>query len=262
MLRATNRPHLARIARTMLPTRFPTLVLLPGMDGTGRLFEPLLKTLGPDVPVQVLDYPANLPLDYPALQERVWEQLPKDRPFVLLGESFSGPVAVALAARKPPGLLGLVLCASFVHNPRPALSPLMGLLKLVSLHHLPSWPMAALLLGRFSTPGLRTALAGAIAQVASSVLRARLLAVRDVDCSAALAASQLPLMYLRARQDRLVPATAAALVLQLRPDTQVIEIDGPHCLLQAAPAEAAQHLRHFIRALPGLQYQEPALVHR
>ena len=227
----------------------PTLVLLPGMDGTGTLFDPLRQALDPSLPVQVLDYPADQVLGYSALVERVWQQLPTDRPFVLLGESFSGPVAVSLAARRPAGLLGLVLCCSFVRNPRPALAPLAPLLRLMPVQRLPFWPMDALLLGGFSTPSLRQALAAAIAQVAPPVLQARLQEVIAVDASRALSETSVPLLYLRASRDRLVPASAAALVRQLRPDARLVDIHGPHCLLQAAPQEAGAPLQAFIQAL-------------
>ncbi|MGQ0798894.1 MAG: serine aminopeptidase domain-containing protein [Pseudomarimonas sp.] len=43
--------------------------------------------------------------------------LPRSEPYFLLGESFGGPLAIALAARQPRGLLGLVLCASFARYP-------------------------------------------------------------------------------------------------------------------------------------------------
>ncbi len=231
------------------PTPLPILVLLPGMDGTGRLFEPLLHALPPNVAVQVLRYPTDQVLDYPALVERVWQQLPLDRPFVLLGESFSGPVAVSIAARRPSALLGLVLCSSFVRNPRSALAPLSPLLKLLPLRHLPFWPMDALLLGGFSTASLRRALAAAIAQVTPQVLRARLQSVIAVDASQALVSTDVPLLYLQARHDRLVPASASILIRQLRKDARLVAIDGPHCLLQAAPTEAAVHLQRFMHEL-------------
>lgn len=231
------------------PTVLPTLVLLPGMDGTGTLFEPLRLALDLSLPVQVLDYPADQVLDYAALVQRVWQQLPTDRPFVLLGESFSGPVAVSIAARRPARLQGLVLCCSFVRNPRPALAPLAPLFGLLPMGRLPFWPMDALLLGGFSTPSLRQALAAAIAQVAPPVLQARLQEVIAVDASRALSETSVPVLYLRASRDRLVPASAAALVRQLRPDARLVEIDGPHCLLQASPREAAAQLQAFIQAL-------------
>src|SRR5690349_15943355 len=70
-----------------------------------------------------LNYPADEPLDYEQLLPQVLAALPSDRPFVLLGESFSGPLAVMAAATRPVGLLGVILCATFVRNPlwlRPA----------------------------------------------------------------------------------------------------------------------------------------------
>lgn len=231
------------------PTDPPTLVLLPGMDGTGTLFEPLLLALGQHWPVQVLHYPGDQPLGYPALVERVMAQLPTNRRFILLGESFSGPVAVSVAARNPEGLMGLVLCSSFVRNPRPRLAPLQPLLKVLPVQRLPFWPMDALLLGGFSTPALRQALAAAIAQVAPQVLQARLQAVITVDVRQALAATRVPLLYLRARQDRLVPPSASALVRQLRSDARLVEIEAPHCLLQASPAAAAAQLQQFLNDL-------------
>ena len=42
----------------------PTLVLLPGMDGSGTLFEPFLRALPPDLPVKVLRYPGQDALSY------------------------------------------------------------------------------------------------------------------------------------------------------------------------------------------------------
>jgi hypothetical protein len=42
------------------------------------------------------------PLDCAAREEFTRGRLPWDRPYVILGESFSGPIAVALAAAPPP----------------------------------------------------------------------------------------------------------------------------------------------------------------
>ena len=87
----------------------PTLVVLPGLDGTGLLTTPLLDALtARGVPAQVLRYPQEGPQDYATLAARVRLQLP-ETPFVLLGESFAGPLAVLLAAQTPPALRGVVL---------------------------------------------------------------------------------------------------------------------------------------------------------
>jgi hypothetical protein len=83
----------------MADTRAPALVLFPGMDGTGLMLEPLLPFLDGIEP-QVVRYPAEL-TSYPDCQAFARTRLPRDRPFLLLGESFSGPIALALVAERP-----------------------------------------------------------------------------------------------------------------------------------------------------------------
>ena len=75
-----------------------TLVLLPGMDGTGELFAPLLNALNPGLRTTVVSY-ADRPATYAEHESVALAELPKDRPFAILGESFSGPIAVTIAAQ-------------------------------------------------------------------------------------------------------------------------------------------------------------------
>ena len=85
------------------------LVLLPGLDGTGKLFSEILKALEGRVATLIVDYPKDVSLGYDELEvlKVRCAALPDDRPFVLLGESFSGPLAIRIAAHPPPGLCGL-----------------------------------------------------------------------------------------------------------------------------------------------------------
>ena len=59
------------------------LVLLPGMDGTGILFLPLLQGLTPFVEIPIVSYPVDKHLHYPQLCELVEQQLPTNEPFAL-----------------------------------------------------------------------------------------------------------------------------------------------------------------------------------
>src|ERR1700677_2682366 len=93
------------------------LVLLPGLDGTGIQFRPLLPHLPKEIRPIVLSYPPDQALGYADLLPRVLSALPKDVPFVLLGESFSGPLAIMAAATRPSGLVVLILCATYIRNP-------------------------------------------------------------------------------------------------------------------------------------------------
>lgn len=99
------------------------LVLLPGLDGTGRLFVDFVAALGAEVEVTVASYPTDTPLGYAELTAVARSFLPPDQPFFLLAESFSGPIAISIAQSSPPGLLGVALCCSFARNPLPVLAP-------------------------------------------------------------------------------------------------------------------------------------------
>jgi pimeloyl-ACP methyl ester carboxylesterase len=226
-----------------------TIVLLPGMDGTGSLFEPFISALGGEFRVQVVRYPTVGALGYDALEEHARGVLPTSGPFVLLGESFSGPIAVSIAASRPPGLIGLILCATFVRNPLPFLRPLRFLAGALPVKLAPLAVLSAALLGSFATPQLRAALAAAMSQVSSQALGARLRAVLSVDASVKLQAVDVPLLYLQARHDRLVPRSALAHIQRLFPATQVAQVNAPHFLLQAAPQDAATVVGAFARSL-------------
>ena len=224
-----------------------TLVLLPGMDGTGTLFEPFIAALGSEFRVEVVRYPLAEPLGYAELEAFARAALPTEGPFVILGESFSGPIAVSLAASCSSQLKGLVLCCTFVRNPRPLFSGLQPLVRMLPVAMVPVGVLSHMLLGTFTTAALRLALAQAIARVTPAAFRARLQAVLSVNVSAKLSALTVPALYLRASRDRVVPRAASKLVSQLNPRARVVEVEGPHFLLQAAPSEAARVVGAFVR---------------
>src|SRR5262245_45200473 len=164
----------------------PTLVLLPGMDGTGALFSGFRAALDRRVETIVVSYPPNRDIGYAGLEALACSQLPHDRPFVLLGESFSGPIAISIAAARPPGLCGLILVCSSARNPRPLLAPLRPLLRFLPIRGVPIGLLAWPALGRFATQRLRGQIGRVLAQVPSPVIRTRLRAVLECDVSALL----------------------------------------------------------------------------
>lgn len=226
-----------------------TLVLLPGMDGTGTLFDPLVNVLSGNASLKVVAYPPVAPAGYGVLQDFAEAALPADESIILLGESFSGPIAISLAAKHPDRIKGVVLCCTFVRSPHPYLAPLNFLAAWAPIKQLSLAFACAALLGRYATPELRRALGAALAMVSGAAIRARLKAVLSVDVSADLARVTAPILYLRATGDRLIPKHASQLIKHLQPSTQIIEIEGPHCLLQAAPTAAAQAIHQFMHVV-------------
>lgn len=224
------------------------LVLLPGMDGIGIRHGPFIAALSGACPVLPLAYPPDPKLGYRELERFVLERLPQEAPFVLLGESFSGPLAAMVAAAAPPGLVGLVLSASFVRNPRPATSLLRWLLA-APLPHPPLWAIEWLLFGGSGDPALRAEVKSVMARVPSAVFRARLRQVMDTDASDQLRRTTVPLLYLRATRDWLVPESAARAIATIRPDARIVDIPAPHLLLQTAPDAAARAVAEFLGEL-------------
>lgn len=224
------------------------LVLLPGMDGTGELFAPALPFLEPDFDCTVVSY-ADRRATYAQHIEVARRELPKDRPFMVLGESFSGPVAISIAANAPPNLVGLILCASFVTCPSRLLRLFRPLTVFASPKLLPVSIAQRALLAKYSTPALRSALERALSHVSSGTLAARLRAMSELDEREGLHNVTLPVLYLRARADRLVPDSAGDEILALAQNAELATIDGPHMLLQARPTECAAHVREFERRI-------------
>ena len=223
------------------------LVLLPGMDGTGLMFEPFLPAVA-GFEVRVVRYPPELAA-YPDCVAFARAALPADRPFLLLGESFSGPVAIALAAERPAGLGALVLCSTFAKNPRPGWARLAPLLRVLPPLPLPPALLRRLLLGRRAPEALRRLVDAMLPRFPAATLKARLLAVGAVDHTPLLARIQVPVLALCARGDRLVPPAAAAWLKAHLPALELVRLDGPHWLLQTRPEAAAQAIRAFLARL-------------
>ncbi len=204
------------------------LVLLPGMDGTGALFECLIPHLTPGISVQVVTYPTTDRLGYEDLAQFVLRQLPPP-PYVLLGESFSGPIAIRIAAERQPA--ALVLVCSFVRAPwslRLA-KPLIGLMP-APTRFMPV--LRLVLMGKYGTPELRNTLTRSLLAVEPDVLRLRAAEALSADMRGHLERVACPVLYLQAAQDRLIPTSCAEEVLRIRPSAVIARLAGPHFLLQ------------------------------
>jgi len=213
------------------------------MDGTGQLFAPFAAALNGAVETRIVSYPPSV-ADYNTLTAFASKALPTDGEYILLGESFSGPIATMLAASRPPGLVGLILCATFVGPPRPALSHLRPLLDL-----LPALPppikVLSWLLCNEAARSQEELLRAAVASIPPTTLQRRLSEVLKVDARDALNAVAVPILYLRAKHDRVVPPSASERIRQTRPDVTIVDISAPHFLLQTAPQTAAEAVSRF-----------------
>jgi pimeloyl-ACP methyl ester carboxylesterase len=225
------------------------LVILPGMDGAAAPRADFAAALGPGIEPRVVSYPPDPALEYAELEALVRASVPTDRPFVLLGESFSGPIAISIAASRPPHLVGVILCVTFASNPLPVLGAMPWLLPLLPFGLAPMRVISAFLLGRFATAPLSQALRATFDEVSRLTFKARLGVVAHADMRPALANVRVPVLYLRATEDRLVPRRCADAIARLATQTRIVDIEAPHMLLQVAPDTAAAAVRAFVQTL-------------
>jgi pimeloyl-ACP methyl ester carboxylesterase len=227
------------------------LVLMPGLDGTGDLFGPLVEALGGEPKATILRYPRDHALGYEELLPTVLDALPKRDPFVLVAESFSGPLALMAAARKPRGLVGVALVATFVSSPLwwagAWASPLVR--PFAFRRTMPALVLRRALADRSAPDALIAAVIAATASVRPEVMAARVRAVLTVDAREALASCDVPLVYLRGSRDRLVGRRASEAMLTLRPDLEIVDVDAPHLVLQTQPVACARTLALYCRKL-------------
>jgi len=216
------------------------------MDGTGVLFEDFAVAAKNEFNPVIVSYPNDPSLGYSELEAIACAALPHDQPFLVLGESFSGPIAVSIAASNPPGLLGLILCCTFARNPHPLLPMVTALLKPLPAFRVPFFIQHRNLFGRFDSPRLRAQLREVRKVVSAGTLNSRLDAVAHVDVSERLRRVALPALYLRAKHDRVVSRASGDYIRKIQPDVEVAEFDAPHLLLQTVPQAALASIREFV----------------
>lgn len=163
-----------------------------------------------------------------------------ERPTILVAESFSGPLAIRLAARTTQ-VRGLLMVASFARAPRLArLSAALprALLRAGLALPAPRWAVESAMLAGADTELVSLA-ASTIASVPADTRARRLAAVAGVDDRETLASLRIPVLWARATRDRLVERAHADEARTLGASVEVRDVEGPHLLAQAQPADIA-----------------------
>jgi pimeloyl-ACP methyl ester carboxylesterase len=221
------------------------------MDGTGELFADFIKALPDSFETASVRYPTDICLSYAGLMTFVRSVTDASRPFVLIAESFSTPLAIQFAATNPQNLKGLVLCAGFASSPVRGWFRFLGSLFSPFLFRvkLTEFAVKRWLVGPNASPALLSAVKAAISSVKPNVLSARLCAILDCDARTELTQVTVPILYLQANQDRLIPVSCFDEIRRINPQTSVTKISGPHLLFQREPQKTAEVVARFIQQL-------------
>lgn len=221
------------------------IVLLPGLDGTGLLFEPFLAEVPSDVEVSVIAYPQDLS-SVEDLSEYVLSQLVE--PCLLVAESYSGPIALAVAKKRADLVVGLVLCATFVSSPNSIVLTMCALIpaRLMKMSGAIRPLVNFVCFGGAASKELLTKFASILKGLRAETIKKRLKVLAGLE--GAMVSIHVPVLILRAKHDLLVlPKASRALTLTV--PAKVIEIDGPHFLMQVKPQLCWREIEAFRTAM-------------
>jgi len=219
------------------------LILMPGLNGTCGLFEKFIAQISNKFNVIALSYPIDKKMNYEELASFVRSQIAHiEGPKYLVGESFSGPIALLLLSLGIKEIEGLVLVASFIYPPKPR-----------GFKYVP-WELCLgtkiILQQMFEFIGPKRAclfldILNEIRIVSNSVLAARIRLILSVDVSAALKNVTIPILYLRAEMDVLVPISSFHKIKKLK-SIELKTFPTHHFILQALPKESWLEIKDFI----------------
>ncbi len=218
-----------------------TIVLLPGLNGTEALFQPLVDTAPIRFKILTIAFPSQENYSYQQLTEYVLEKISHlNGDFILLGESYSGPLALFVAQTKPHNLKSVILSASFVTAPNIKIARFLPwaigfrLVKILCSLLCSDKPKSVI--------GL---VFNELKKLEPKIFAARIQAIFAVDAQTALKECPAPIMYFLGKKDFTVPRKNLNRILSIRSDVKVVEFNTDHFLLQSAPVEAWAAIEEF-----------------
>jgi len=222
-----------------------TIVLLPGLNGTEGLFKAFIEANTSGFDVLTISYPTHKELSYKSLTSFVLSKLDSiNNSYILMGESFSGPLSIFISHQKPSGLIATILVATFVTAPNFKVGRFLpwniGFKLIQPLYSL------RLMFSKTHNASFIKSISTELQKVSPNVLAGRIQSIFAVDAQSQLKDCKLPMMYFRGKNDFIVPRKNLDKMLSIKPDIKVVEFDTQHFLLQSAPKEAWQAITTFV----------------
>lgn len=225
----------------------PTLVLLPGLDGTDVFFRPLLAALPDWIEPVVVQFPTVGANDYQTLLRFVRLMLADRSSYYVLAWSFAGPLALMLAAAEPNNVRGVVLVSTFVRPPRrifaqlrwAAVPPAVWVIRVCK--RLPAW------LFRSPDDPLRRDKTETWNRVGAGMIASRIRALLSVDARESLRVCPCPILCLAGSADGIVPRRNVEEIIGVKPSASVCLLEGDHFVIYTNPRATAEAVVDFIK---------------
>jgi pimeloyl-[acyl-carrier protein] methyl ester esterase len=209
------------------------VVLLPGLHGSRALFSSFVAL----APAWATCLPLALPTvggqTFDEISDVIFPELKSLEGFVLLGESFSGPIAARLSARLGQKVALLVLC-----NPVVEMSvrvPEGILASIAASAWMPAWGASMALSG--GDMSIARAALDEVRALPKGILAQRLSAVYSATEEELASNLSSPLLTILGTNDNLVSLSRSRAFFSRIKESTIAEIEGPHLIVQTRPAE-------------------------
>lgn len=227
------------------------IVLLPGLDGTGRLFAPLLACTDDPASFLVVHY-QDVPADLNQLAEQAEAVIPQGEAVILIAESFSSLVALRLLERGKLQIAGILFFAGFARAPCPLLLNLARFVPASLIKIFSTNPLLVRLF--FLTNKMPLSVFDLYLDVVRSippeVLKDRIRLLYEAKNLPSIKAD-IPFGQLRVRGDLLVSKRSTTDLRTLNPALFIWEVEGTHFFLQTNPEKSLQIIREFCQRATG-----------
>ena len=212
---------------------FLKIILLPGLDGTGYLFDPFLDCALNRHETTVLPLVQDRVLSS-SEQAKYIANLIGTEPCVLRAESYSGLIAYELVQKYTTSVRHIVFIASFLS--KPSIISGMGVYvptSLVKTKFVPVNVIGMTLFGHWQTKSLTNTFLHAIRGVESRVLKSRLKELSTLSNPTKLIS--IPCTYIQASKDQFVANQALRDFDHVCQNLNVHVVNGTHFLAQTNP---------------------------
>jgi pimeloyl-ACP methyl ester carboxylesterase len=205
-----------------------------------------MERLPPTIRPLALNYPRAGPHGYRALLDIVRAQLADISRYVVLASSFSGPLAVTLAAAEPDRVRGMILAATFVSSPSLSVArmrfavrtPLVSAIRLA--RRLPIWIL------RSQQDALRMAKQETWSRVSARELAGRARAALGADMRETLKRCRQPVLSVTYDADDVVPPRCADEIRACCTQARRVTLPGGHLAIFHDPEPLAAEIVRFV----------------
>lgn len=220
------------------------ILLIPGMDGTGELFKPLLDELPKNVETQIVCLNC-LKTQTPKGQSSEIASLIGNDEVIILSESYSGYIVYHLSLLSNVNIKHIVFAASFLENPT-WLSRFNKLipLNLVRRSLIPGIILSSIFFAQRNNKKLVKLLISSLKLVSNSTLRQRLKVINKLVRPTELLS--VPCTYVQATNDYLVSKKSVDVFKELCININVVKVSGGHFVVQSNPRYFSKLLQDLI----------------